>query len=92
MDLFGNDTNPMDQVGKGQHKRLAEAQHGELIKLYGEVPGKKCKDCGHFYVKKFAKKYPKCALASDSGGRSTDWNSRWQACGKFEPDETEDAK
>jgi hypothetical protein len=83
-DLFGNIVLPVHRVAlKG--RRLAEVAYATLIKLYGSTPGKKCRDCKYLHWKVVSKQYPKCTLSGCAGSsRSSDWNSRWQACGKFE--------
>jgi hypothetical protein len=83
-DLFGDDTKL--PVGTEPQKRKSEMVYKQMITLYGTSEGNKCKNCIHFYFREFAGKYPKCRLSGcDGASRSSDWNSRWNACGKFEP-------
>jgi hypothetical protein len=85
-DLFGGDTRL--PVGKEPGKRKAEVVYKQMLTLYGLISGKKCKDCKHFYFRVYSKQYPKCKLSGCTGAsRSSDWNSRWNACGKFEQSE-----
>jgi hypothetical protein len=82
-DLFGGDT-PI-RLENEPGKRKAEIVYKQMLTLYGLVSGKKCKECKHFYFRQYAGKYPKCELSGCTGAsRSSDWNSRWNACGKFE--------
>lgn len=85
-DLFGNDTKI--PVGSESHKRKAEVVYKQLTTLYGFSEGNKCKSCKHFYFREFAGKYPKCSISGcDGASRSSDWNSRWPACGKYEKED-----
>jgi hypothetical protein len=60
----------------------------QLIRIYGSGPeGEVCAHCKHFYRKRYANTYFKCALAGDTNGPGTYWRARWRACGHFEPRE-----
>jgi hypothetical protein len=89
-DLFGNDI-PL-QPGKDAQEglRKAEKQHRKLIGMYGNSPGRKCKDCNNL-VKCSAgsKEFFKCAFVNPQleGHVATDWRSGWEACGQFVPEE-----
>lgn len=84
-DLFGNEINELP--GKAPHVRIAVHQYNSLILIYGKTDGKKCIDCVNCQRHEGgSKRFYKCHLASISHGPATDWNSRWQACGKFEPE------
>lgn len=82
-DLFGNDTHI--PVGNEPGKRKAELVYKQMLTLYGAMAGVKCKDCKHFFFRLYSNKYPKCGLSGcDGSSRASDWNSRWNACGKYE--------
>ncbi|AUD00969.1 hypothetical protein [Spirosoma pollinicola] len=60
-----------------------------LIPVYGEGPaGKKCKDCQFQFFRQYAKSYSKCEKREVSSSPKTDHNSRYQACGLFQPKPT----
>jgi hypothetical protein len=51
---------------------------------YGKGPdGAKCGDCVQFFAKSYSGTYFKCRLYGNSGGRATDWNKSYDACGQF---------
>jgi len=82
-DLFGQIT-PLP-ISKETTRRKAEVVYKQMTTLYGITEGQKCKSCKHLYFKECSGKYPKCSLSGCTGSsRSSDWNSRWPACGKFE--------
>ena len=56
-----------------------------MYRLYGKATGYRCKDCGHFYRRRWDKTYFKCDLNRDTHGPGTDWRANWAACGKWEP-------
>ncbi|HEY66251.1 MAG TPA: hypothetical protein G4O02_16995 [Caldilineae bacterium] len=59
--------------------------HRKLLAIYGPGPeGEICANCQHFYRKRYANTYFKCALAGDSNSYRTDWRARWPACGHFD--------
>ena len=78
-DLFGSD---IQQQERPKVNKTAIQMHKDLITINGTHPGK-CKDCVHFKIRNFGKKYFKCELASVSGSEKTDWRANWEACGKF---------
>jgi len=83
-DLFGKEVIP--PRGQGYKGRIAQFQYSQLIGIYGTTAGKKCKDCLHcIATHPGSRKFYKCELAKVSHSPATDWNSRWNACGKFEP-------
>jgi hypothetical protein len=82
-DLFGNDAMP-PKPGKGPGQRIAVQLHKQMLLVFGVSNSQRCRGCAHFQYKILAKKYPKCVLSGPVKGASTDWNGKWQACGKFE--------
>lgn len=55
-----------------------------VVRLLGKGPeGKRCKDCGHLFARKYNKTYYKCALRRCTNGPATDHRVRWNACSKF---------
>lgn len=85
-DLFGNDMILPEGGSKEKGERIATHQYRQLISIYGKKPDKTCKQC------KFAERHEagskvvyKCAKAKQSRSQATDWNSRWAACGLFQP-------
>lgn len=79
-DLFGNDSSPPALIGR---KRLAERLHANLLAVYSSVENK-CGKCRHLCVKRGSSNWYKCSKATLTGGLSTDWKCKWQACGLFE--------
>lgn len=57
--------------------RKIEAMH----ERYGRCAGKFCRDCDHFYRKKWDKTYYKCLAYGDSNASSTEWRVSDPACG-----------
>lgn len=56
----------------------------ECVRLFGPGPdGKCCKECGHLYSHRYAKRYYKCDLRKDTAGAATDHRVGWRACAKF---------
>ena len=51
---------------------------GRRIKLIGFTPGKKCKECDHFYREQYGKVYRRCELYPKKN-----WKSNLEACSKF---------
>jgi hypothetical protein len=81
-DLFGNDVYVVNERPKKE--RLAVFQYKQLISIYGKKDGFKCKQCDRCERHQGGSKYfYKCNLAKISNSQATDWNSRWDACGKF---------
>ena len=82
IDLFGN---PIPEPDKNDAPRKAELAHTQLVKIYGAVEGKMCRECVHFH-RLWGNKYSifKCKLAKDDGTEKTDWRAKWVACGRFE--------
>lgn len=85
-DLFGKEVIIPDGGDKAKGDRIAVHQYKQLISIYGKKEGKTCKQC------KFAERHEagskvvyKCAKAKQSRSQATDWNSRWAACGLFQP-------
>ena len=59
---------------------------GRKIDAMHDAYGKsvhKCKDCDHFVVNEFSRRYFKCCAYGDSRSESTDWRANWTACGLF---------
>ena len=82
-DLFGNDIYVVNERPK--EERLAVFLYKQLISIYGKAENKKCIDCVNCQRwQKGSKRVFKCAIAKNTDSQSTDWNSRWGACGKFE--------
>jgi hypothetical protein len=83
-DLFGFEIPETPLQGK-KGNNTAVGLHAMLLSLHGSHPGK-CKDCKHFVIKQYSKRYFKCDKSGkvDSSNPSTDWRANWQACGKFE--------
>jgi hypothetical protein len=55
-----------------------------LTTIYGKTEGKKCGACVHCKQHRGgSKRFYKCHLAKISSSQATDWNSRWDACGRF---------
>lgn len=80
-DLFGVETENDAPKGKG---RLAERDYKALLRINGNSPGNKCKDCVFFYRREFAGTYFKCEKAHQSKSTATDWRANWPACGLFQ--------
>lgn len=77
MDLFPNGEVTEDR------KRL-----NPMIRAYGTGPtGAKCKNCKQFSCVQYANRYYKCELRGTTGA-STDHNYHFDACGKYEPEES----
>lgn len=57
--------------------RLAEENHAELLRLYGQAPGHTCRDCQHLIRTAFLK----CGKARQSRSGAADWRAGWPACG-----------
>lgn len=54
---------------------------------YGEGPaGETCRLCRHFirYGNEPRGSFSKCDLTVRTGGKASDWKSRWAACGAYE--------
>lgn len=83
-DLFGNNVPNPGKSFNVPGKRKAEVAYEQLKALHGLTPGKKCNECEFLKWRFFSKAYPKCTKSGCSGAsRSSDWNSRWPACGLF---------
>jgi hypothetical protein len=55
-----------------------------LRRGYGPGPeGKRCKQCDHMIIKRYAGKYFKCSLRYNTNGPATDHRANWLACSKF---------
>ena len=85
-DLFGKEVIIRESDDKQKKERIAMHQYRQLISIYGKNPEKTCKQC------KFCERHQagsktvyKCAHAKQSRSQATDWNSRWPACGLFQP-------
>lgn len=83
-DLFGNEELLPPGARKVSGERIAIQQYKQLISMYGKTPGKKCGACVNCVRQQYSKAFYKCILAKISSSQATDWNSRWDACGKFE--------
>lgn len=79
-DLFGVEIEDELPKGKG---RMAERDHASLLRINGNSPGNKCKDCVFFIRKHYGGVYFKCDKAHKSNATSTDWRANWEACGLF---------
>ena len=56
--------------------------------MYGADPlGRRCGLCRHLINRHYSRNYYKCSLTTQTNGASTDWRTRWPACGKFEDDQ-----
>lgn len=65
----------------------AYREHNRLCTENGVSDGNKCKDCQFLYYVSYNKTFYKCENSKKQGSsRSTDWSSRWQACGLFKPE------
>jgi hypothetical protein len=95
-DLFGGvtpqETKPQQSRRIRMQERNADGSWkiNPMIKLYGEMPGKKCKTCIHLFYRQFSKKYYKCELREGrcSRGPSSDHRVNFPACGKHEEETT----
>lgn len=55
--------------------------------MYGAGPlGRRCGQCRHLINRHYSRNYYKCSLTNLTNGASTDWRTRWPACGRFEED------
>jgi len=54
--------------------------------LFGTTQGKTCGQCAHLFDNNAGNRhhYYKCQWQLFTAGPSTDWRTRWPACGKFE--------
>lgn len=57
-----------------------------MVIKYGFGPeGCKCKECGFFYRKQYAKTYFKCQKRGNTNGEKTDHRANWKACKFYKP-------
>ena len=59
-------------------------RHGEMVRLYGPCPGRRCGQCAHLVRRRYARTYLKCEVAGETASAATDWRAKWDACGKWE--------
>jgi len=89
-DLFGSESIPETRKQYLKRRRKEEfncndtPRKNPLLRLYGETPGQKCKNCANLCVREFARRYYKCRLRCCSGSPTTDHRVNWPACGRFE--------
>lgn len=62
--------------------RKIDAMHN----LFGESPGKKCRDCPHLFRRTYDRTYFKCEVYGASCSAATDWAQGWNACGLIDGD------
>ena len=62
--------------------RKIDAMHN----LFGESPGKKCRDCPHLFRRTYDRTYFKCEVYGASCSAATDWAQSWNACGLIDGD------
>lgn len=62
--------------------RKIDAMHN----LFGESPGKKCRDCPHIFRRTYGRTYFKCEVYGASCSAATDWAQSWNACGLIDGD------
>jgi hypothetical protein len=73
-----------EPVNIPKEDRIAVRQYKQLLSIYGKSEGHKCKQCANCELwQAGSKRVFKCKLAKNSNSQATDWNSRWDACGKF---------
>jgi hypothetical protein len=81
--VFGVDVIPRGPRGDGRNHDGSAKVNPMLV--YGSGPdGKRCGDCEHLFVRRYAKNYYKCELREDSASPRTDHRVRWPACARFE--------
>lgn len=76
-DLFPSDD--VCSTNSGAVIRLLKDADGRNIRLVGITPGKKCKECNHFYWVQYSKLYRRCKFDPKKN-----WKSNLEACGQFE--------
>lgn len=52
-----------------------------MHKLFGELYGRRCKDCQHLISHTANRKYYKCECYGDTASEASDWRLKWMACG-----------
>lgn len=77
MTLFG-DERPNTSV-KTLPKRIRD-----MHAMYGATPGRTCIQCAHFLRYHYGSIWYKCSKSNPTSSASTDWRTRWPACGLFE--------
>lgn len=85
-DLFGNDS--IINLQKGELKTASGSRKvNPCIAAYGKGPeAMKCRQCALILrIQGGVKYYSKCSLRKISHSSASDHNSRFPACGKFEP-------
>lgn len=75
---------PADPDAERFDVRTTNAKQNPMVRLIGEYPGEKCKNCAHFVRKHVTKTFFKCALRRDTNGPGTDIRANWQACARFQ--------
>lgn len=64
--------------------RTVGRKYKTMQETYGEMQGKKCKQCKHFYNFRYSKTYFKCGLWFTSSSSATDIRANRTVCNKFE--------
>jgi hypothetical protein len=81
--IFGVDVMPLPHGRDGRNNDGSYKTNPMLV--YGPGPAdKRCGDCEHLFVRRFAKNYYKCELRSDSFSAVSDHRVRWPTCARFE--------
>lgn len=56
-----------------------------MHRLFGRVPGKKCKDCSNFASGFYHdRKLQKCEVYGLTHSEASDWRQKYEACGMFD--------
>lgn len=87
MDLFNNQS-----PGVPKKNKDGSFKTNPCIPVFGaDKDGNRCKNCTHLIVKHYSKKYFKCSLRNNNSSPSTDHRANYEACGKFERKEVNNA-
>ncbi len=54
-----------------------------MYRMYGVCRGHHCGECKSFQRFRQGARWAKCKRTKQTGGRGTDWQAKWTACGLF---------
>ena len=89
-DIFGDLVHPQESKPQTQKQIRMQIRNADgswkinpMLKLYGEVPGKKCNTCSFLFYNETARKYYKCSFRKNTYGPASDHRKFFSACGKY---------
>lgn len=87
-DDFEDKSQEEQQELKDWHGNPVPISPNPMVRLYGAMEGKKCKDCKHLFKELYrSASYLKCDLRKLTRGPGSDHRAKWQACKRFEEDQ-----